>query len=79
MEPRAVVVEPLTEGDEYTVYSATQIPHILRVMLALTTGIPEHKLRVDRPGRRRRLRLEAATSTPRRSSRWCWPASWAGR
>jgi len=49
MEPRAVVVEPLTEGDEYTVYSATQIPHILRVMLALVTGIPEHRIRVIAP------------------------------
>src|ERR671912_987325 len=49
MEPRAVVVEPLTEGDEYTVYSATQIPHILRIMLALTTGIPEHRIRVIAP------------------------------
>ena len=49
MEPRAVVVEPLTEGDEYTVYSATQIPHILRVMLSLVTGIPEHRLRVVAP------------------------------
>ncbi|HVE30765.1 MAG TPA: xanthine dehydrogenase family protein molybdopterin-binding subunit [Mycobacteriales bacterium] len=49
MEPRAVVVEPLTEGDEYTVYSATQIPHILRLMLALTCGIPEHQLRVVAP------------------------------
>jgi aerobic carbon-monoxide dehydrogenase large subunit len=49
MEPRSVVVEPLTEGDEYTVYSATQIPHILRLMLALTTGIPEQQLRVVAP------------------------------
>jgi aerobic carbon-monoxide dehydrogenase large subunit len=49
MEPRGVVVEPLTEGDEYTVYSATQIPHILRVMLALVTGIPEHRIRVIAP------------------------------
>ncbi len=49
METRAVVVEPLTEGDEYTVYSATQIPHILRVMLALVTGIPEHRIRVIAP------------------------------
>jgi aerobic carbon-monoxide dehydrogenase large subunit len=49
MEPRAVVVEPLTEGDEYTVYSATQIPHILRVMLALVTGLPEHRIRVIAP------------------------------
>jgi len=49
MEPRAVVVAPIAAADEYTVYSATQIPHILRVMLALTTGIPEHKIRVIAP------------------------------
>jgi len=49
MEPRAVVVAPIAAADEYTVYSATQIPHVLRVMLALTTGIPEHKLRVVAP------------------------------
>ena len=49
MEPRAVVVEPLTEGDEYTVYTSTQIPHVLRLMLALTVGMPEHRLRVVAP------------------------------
>ncbi|MET8049977.1 xanthine dehydrogenase family protein molybdopterin-binding subunit [Streptosporangium sp. NPDC005286] len=47
MEPRAVVAT--TDGDTFTLYSSTQIPHILRVMLALTTGIPEHKLRVIAP------------------------------
>ena len=47
MEPRSVVVAPV--GDEYTMWSATQIPHILRLMLALVTGIPEHKLRVIAP------------------------------
>ncbi|GLW05523.1 carbon-monoxide dehydrogenase large subunit [Microtetraspora sp. NBRC 13810] len=47
MEPRAVVAA--TDGDAFTLYSATQIPHILRVMLALTTGIPEHRLRVIAP------------------------------
>jgi aerobic carbon-monoxide dehydrogenase large subunit len=47
MEPRSVVVSPL--GEQYTMWSSTQIPHILRVMLALTTGIPEHKLRVIAP------------------------------
>jgi carbon-monoxide dehydrogenase large subunit len=47
MEPRAVVAQ--TDGDAFTLHSATQIPHILRVMLALTTGIPEHKLRVVAP------------------------------
>ncbi len=49
MEPRAVVVAPIAAAGEYTVYSSTQIPHILRVMLALTTGIPEQKIRVIAP------------------------------
>ena len=49
MEPRGVVVAPIAAADEFTVYSATQMPHILRVMLALVTGIGEHKLRVIAP------------------------------
>src|SRR4051795_1715842 len=49
MEPRSVVVAPLPASDEYTVYSTTQIPHILRLMLAMVTGIPEQKLRVIAP------------------------------
>jgi carbon-monoxide dehydrogenase large subunit len=49
MEPRAVAVVPAPHGGEYTVYSATQIPHILKVMLGITTGIPETKLRVITP------------------------------
>ena len=47
MEPRAVVCAP--NGDEFTLWSATQIPHVLRVMLAVVTGIPEHNLRVIAP------------------------------
>ena len=47
MEPRSVVVQP--QGDNFTMWSSTQIPHILRVMVALVTGIPEHKLRVIAP------------------------------
>jgi carbon-monoxide dehydrogenase large subunit len=49
IEPRAVVVAPIAAAGEYTVYSATQVPHILRVMLALVTGISESKLRVVAP------------------------------
>ncbi|MEU7380394.1 MULTISPECIES: xanthine dehydrogenase family protein molybdopterin-binding subunit [unclassified Streptomyces] len=49
MEPRAVVVTPLAASGEFTVYSATQIPHILRIMLSVVTGVPEHKLRVVAP------------------------------
>jgi aerobic carbon-monoxide dehydrogenase large subunit len=47
LEPRAVVATCV--GDELTIWSSTQIPHILRVMLALTTGIPEHNIRVIAP------------------------------
>src|SRR2546423_13904206 len=39
MEPRSVVVDPT--GDQYTVWSATQIPHVLRFLIAATTGTPE--------------------------------------
>jgi carbon-monoxide dehydrogenase large subunit len=47
MEPRSTVVQP--QGDNYTMWSSTQVPHILRIMLAMTTGVPEHKLRVIAP------------------------------
>ena len=47
MEPRAVVASCV--GGEFTLWSATQIPHVLRVMLAMVTGIPEQNLRVIAP------------------------------
>jgi aerobic carbon-monoxide dehydrogenase large subunit len=47
MEPRSTVVQPT--GDGFTMWSATQIPHILRTMLALTLDLPEHKVRVVAP------------------------------
>jgi len=49
MEPRGVVAVPQPFGGGYTLYSSTQIPHILRVMAAVTTGIPETDLRVVAP------------------------------
>jgi aerobic carbon-monoxide dehydrogenase large subunit len=49
MEPRGVAVVPLPHSGDVTVYSSTQIPHILKVMLAATTGTPEHKVRVIAP------------------------------
>jgi carbon-monoxide dehydrogenase large subunit len=49
IEPRGVVVVPQPYGGEFTVFSATQIPHILRIMLGLTTGIPETAIRVIAP------------------------------
>ncbi len=47
MEPRSVVVDP--SGDQYTMWSATQIPHVLRFLLSVVTGTPEHKVRVVAP------------------------------
>ncbi|MTV26693.1 xanthine dehydrogenase family protein molybdopterin-binding subunit [Nitriliruptoraceae bacterium ZYF776] len=49
IEPRAVLCVPPRDTREYTLYSATQVPHILRLMLALTCGVPEHELRVIAP------------------------------
>jgi len=47
MEPRSVIVDP--GAGDYTIWSSTQIPHILRVFYALITGVPEHKIRVIAP------------------------------
>jgi len=49
MEPRGVLAVPSPMGGEITLYSATQVPHILKVMMAATTGIPENKIRVVAP------------------------------
>ena len=49
MEPRAVVAVPQPFGGDITLYSATQIPHILKIMTAITLGIPEHQVRVVAP------------------------------
>ena len=49
MEPRAVAAVPQPFGGDITLYSATQVPHILKVMTAITCGIPEHQVRVVAP------------------------------
>ncbi len=49
MEPRGVLAVPSPAGGDITLYSATQVPHILKVMVAATTGLPESKLRVIAP------------------------------
>ena len=49
MEPRAVVAAPMGMSDEITIWTSTQIPHVLRVLLAMLTGVPEHQLRVVAP------------------------------
>jgi carbon-monoxide dehydrogenase large subunit len=47
MEPRSTVVDPT--GEQYTVWSATQVPHFVRIFMALVTGVPESKIRVIAP------------------------------
>jgi aerobic carbon-monoxide dehydrogenase large subunit len=49
MEPRAVVAAPMGASDELTLWTSTQVPHVVRVLLSLVTGIPENKLRVIAP------------------------------
>jgi aerobic carbon-monoxide dehydrogenase large subunit len=50
IEPRASLAEYRRAGDEYTLYTTSQNPHIHRVMLgAFIMGIPEHKLRIVSP------------------------------
>jgi carbon-monoxide dehydrogenase large subunit len=48
IEPRAVLAVPGLTGD-VTLYSATQVPHLLRLLVAATLGMHESKLRVVAP------------------------------
>jgi carbon-monoxide dehydrogenase large subunit len=48
IEPRSVLAQAGPAG-EITIYSATQVPHILRFALQLVLGIPESKIRVIAP------------------------------
>ena len=47
MEPRSVVAQWV--GDHVTLWSATQIPHVLRFALSAFFGIPEQDIRVIAP------------------------------
>jgi carbon-monoxide dehydrogenase large subunit len=49
MEPRGVLARYFPGEGDLTVWSSTQIPHLLRTQLALMIGIPENKLRVITP------------------------------
>jgi carbon-monoxide dehydrogenase large subunit len=49
IEPRAIVAEYAAGTDSYVLYTSTQIPHLVRLLLSLTLGIPETRLRVIAP------------------------------
>ena len=49
IEPRSVLVEPTPATGRFTLWSSTQIPHVLRTAMTLATGIPESRLRIVAP------------------------------
>lgn len=49
IEPRACLAQSVSAMGEFTLFSATQVPHVARVGLGGTLGIPESKLRVVAP------------------------------
>ncbi|HEY8188133.1 MAG TPA: xanthine dehydrogenase family protein molybdopterin-binding subunit [Pyrinomonadaceae bacterium] len=49
MEPRGVLARYFPGEGELTLWSSTQIPHLLRTQLAIMIGIAENKLRVITP------------------------------
>ncbi|MDQ2938069.1 MAG: xanthine dehydrogenase family protein molybdopterin-binding subunit [Acidobacteriota bacterium] len=49
MEGRGVLARYFPGEEELTVWTSTQIPHLVRTQLALMIGIPENKLRVITP------------------------------
>ena len=49
IEARGCLAYGIPSAGEYTLVSATQIPHIARVALSIATGIPQSKLRIIAP------------------------------
>jgi aerobic carbon-monoxide dehydrogenase large subunit len=49
IEPRGVLADYKTFGGKLTVWSSTQIPHFVKVWLAVILGIPESNVRVIAP------------------------------
>ena len=49
MEPRAVIAEYLPGENRLTVWSSTQIPHLLKTQISVMVGLPETAVRVIAP------------------------------
>jgi carbon-monoxide dehydrogenase large subunit len=50
MEPRAAIADYNAASGDYTLYTTTQNPHVIRLLMgAFVLNIPEHKLRVVAP------------------------------
>ena len=47
IEPRSYISDYNVEADKYTLYTSTQNPHLIRLLMcAFVLGLPEHKVRV---------------------------------
>ena len=73
IEPRATVAQPDPVHPGYVVYSATQVPHLAKIILSMATGIPENQVRVVAPdvggGFGSKLNVYARSSLSTRRSR----------
>jgi len=49
IEPRGAIAQELPGTDELTLWTSTQIPHIVRLTLSSVVGVPEARLRVIAP------------------------------
>jgi carbon-monoxide dehydrogenase large subunit len=49
MEPRGIVADFNSGTDQITLWTSTQIPHLVRLLFSAVTGHPEHKVRVIAP------------------------------
>jgi len=49
IEARGVLAQPTPSTGEFILWTSSQIPHIVKVGMAITTGIPESKLRIIAP------------------------------
>jgi carbon-monoxide dehydrogenase large subunit len=49
IEPRGMVAQYTPGSGDLILWTATQIPHLVRLLLSMVMGIPEHKVRVIAP------------------------------
>ena len=49
MEPRGIVADFNAGTEQITIWTSTQIPHLVRLLFSAVTGHPEHKVRVIAP------------------------------
>ncbi len=70
IEPRGVLAQ-VGPTDDVTLWSATQMPHILRFALQLVARNPRVEDPRDRSGRGRRVRVQAQRLRAKRRSRSC--------